>query len=144
MSQVDVDSGIENMEVDENDRREKRSLTDKVSLAYVGTRVQEWCRAVACSEFSYLHIFSHPSSVNCEQVLEREKTIKSANIKASFLFISNWVTHNIWKLWRKCFCYISYNEMTCSCPAPFLICSKPAEIVLQTLLKIVAANLYSI
>lgn len=36
MSQVDVDSGIENMEVDENDRREKRSLTDKVSLFYVG------------------------------------------------------------------------------------------------------------
>ncbi|OBS75452.1 hypothetical protein A6R68_13979 [Neotoma lepida] len=31
MSQVDVDSGIENMEVDENDRREKRSLSDKVS-----------------------------------------------------------------------------------------------------------------
>jgi len=30
MSQVDVDSGIENMEVDENDRREKRSLSDKV------------------------------------------------------------------------------------------------------------------
>ncbi|XP_005404077.1 PREDICTED: ubiquitin conjugation factor E4 B isoform X2 [Chinchilla lanigera] len=29
MSQVDVDSGIENMEVDENDRREKRSLGDK-------------------------------------------------------------------------------------------------------------------
>ncbi|XP_017951322.1 ubiquitin conjugation factor E4 B isoform X3 [Xenopus tropicalis] len=29
MSQVDVDSGIENMEVDENDRREKRSLPDK-------------------------------------------------------------------------------------------------------------------
>ncbi|XP_043532143.1 ubiquitin conjugation factor E4 B isoform X3 [Chiloscyllium plagiosum] len=29
MSQVDVDSGIENMEVDEGDRREKRSLTDK-------------------------------------------------------------------------------------------------------------------
>ncbi|XP_018408116.1 PREDICTED: ubiquitin conjugation factor E4 B isoform X1 [Nanorana parkeri] len=29
MSQVDVDSGIENMEVDETDRREKRSLTDK-------------------------------------------------------------------------------------------------------------------
>ncbi|XP_040182344.1 ubiquitin conjugation factor E4 B isoform X1 [Rana temporaria] len=29
MSQVDVDSGIENMEVDENDRREKGSLTDK-------------------------------------------------------------------------------------------------------------------
>lgn len=27
-----MDSGIENMEVDENDRREKRSLTDKVSL----------------------------------------------------------------------------------------------------------------
>lgn len=33
MSQVDVDSGIENMEVDENDRREKRSLSDKVSEA---------------------------------------------------------------------------------------------------------------
>lgn len=30
-TQVDVDSGIENMEVDENDRREKRSLSDKVS-----------------------------------------------------------------------------------------------------------------
>lgn len=30
MSQVDVDSGIENMEVDENDRREKRILGDKV------------------------------------------------------------------------------------------------------------------
>lgn len=30
MSQVDVDSGIENMEVDENDRREKRSLSEKV------------------------------------------------------------------------------------------------------------------
>ncbi|XP_078498394.1 ubiquitin conjugation factor E4 B isoform X2 [Lissotriton helveticus] len=29
MSQVDVDSGIENMEVDETDRREKRSLLDK-------------------------------------------------------------------------------------------------------------------
>ncbi|XP_045338050.1 ubiquitin conjugation factor E4 B isoform X2 [Leopardus geoffroyi] len=29
MSQVDVDSGIENMEVDENDRREKRSVSDK-------------------------------------------------------------------------------------------------------------------
>uniref|UniRef100_A0A8D1YXE6 Ubiquitin conjugation factor E4 n=1 Tax=Sus scrofa TaxID=9823 RepID=A0A8D1YXE6_PIG len=29
LSQVDVDSGIENMEVDENDRREKRSLSDK-------------------------------------------------------------------------------------------------------------------
>ncbi|XP_043848060.1 ubiquitin conjugation factor E4 B isoform X3 [Dromiciops gliroides] len=29
MSQVDVDSGIENMEVDENDRREKRTLSDK-------------------------------------------------------------------------------------------------------------------
>nr|XP_048271054.1 ubiquitin conjugation factor E4 B isoform X2 [Myodes glareolus] len=29
MSQVDVDSGIENMEVDENDRREKRSLGEK-------------------------------------------------------------------------------------------------------------------
>ncbi|KAG8142368.1 putative Ubiquitin conjugation factor E4 B isoform 1 protein [Naja naja] len=30
LSQVDVDSGIENMEVDESDRREKRSLSDKV------------------------------------------------------------------------------------------------------------------
>ncbi|XP_026571541.1 ubiquitin conjugation factor E4 B [Pseudonaja textilis] len=29
LSQVDVDSGIENMEVDESDRREKRSLSDK-------------------------------------------------------------------------------------------------------------------
>lgn len=29
-----MDSGIENMEVDENDRREKRSLTDKVSLGF--------------------------------------------------------------------------------------------------------------
>ncbi|XP_029434112.1 ubiquitin conjugation factor E4 B isoform X5 [Rhinatrema bivittatum] len=30
LSQVDVDSGIENMEVEESDRREKRSLSDKV------------------------------------------------------------------------------------------------------------------
>ncbi|XP_056363922.1 ubiquitin conjugation factor E4 B isoform X2 [Oenanthe melanoleuca] len=39
MSQVDVDSGIENMEVDENDRREKRSLTDKEPLS--GAEVSE-------------------------------------------------------------------------------------------------------
>lgn len=31
MSQVDVDSGIENMEVEDSDRREKRNLTDKVN-----------------------------------------------------------------------------------------------------------------
>ncbi|XP_078413931.1 ubiquitin conjugation factor E4 B isoform X2 [Cetorhinus maximus] len=39
MSQVDVDSGIENMEVDEGDRREKRSLTDKEPL--LGSDVSE-------------------------------------------------------------------------------------------------------
>ncbi|XP_044137982.1 ubiquitin conjugation factor E4 B isoform X2 [Bufo gargarizans] len=39
MSQVDVDSGIENMEVDESDRREKRSLTDKESSS--GSEVSE-------------------------------------------------------------------------------------------------------
>ncbi|XP_063292679.1 ubiquitin conjugation factor E4 B isoform X2 [Pelobates fuscus] len=39
MSQVDVDSGIENMEVEESDRREKRSLTDKEPSA--GTEVSE-------------------------------------------------------------------------------------------------------
>nr|XP_057939431.1 ubiquitin conjugation factor E4 B isoform X2 [Doryrhamphus excisus] len=33
MSQVDVDSGIENMEVDDSDRREKRNLTDKETSA---------------------------------------------------------------------------------------------------------------
>lgn len=33
MSQVDVDSGIENMEVEDSDRREKRNLTEKVSSA---------------------------------------------------------------------------------------------------------------
>ncbi|XP_056456208.1 ubiquitin conjugation factor E4 B isoform X1 [Gadus chalcogrammus] len=33
MSQVDVDSGIENMEVDESDRREKRTLAEKESSA---------------------------------------------------------------------------------------------------------------
>lgn len=33
MSQVDVDSGIENMEVEDSDRREKRNLTEKVSDA---------------------------------------------------------------------------------------------------------------
>ena len=33
MSQVDVDSGIENMEVDESDRREKRTLAEKVKPA---------------------------------------------------------------------------------------------------------------
>lgn len=31
MSQVDVDSGIENMEVEDSDRREKRNLTEKAS-----------------------------------------------------------------------------------------------------------------
>ncbi|XP_073513380.1 ubiquitin conjugation factor E4 B isoform X1 [Phyllobates terribilis] len=39
MSQVDVDSGIENMEVDESDRREKRSLNDKESSS--GSEVSE-------------------------------------------------------------------------------------------------------
>lgn len=34
LSQVDVDSGIENMEVDESDRREKRSLSDKVRRSH--------------------------------------------------------------------------------------------------------------
>ncbi|XP_073731483.1 ubiquitin conjugation factor E4 B isoform X2 [Misgurnus anguillicaudatus] len=33
MSQVDVDSGIENMEVEDSDRREKRNLADKDSLS---------------------------------------------------------------------------------------------------------------
>lgn len=32
MSQVDVDSGIENMEVEDSDRREKRNLTEKVKV----------------------------------------------------------------------------------------------------------------
>jgi len=31
MSQVDVDSGIENMEVEDSDRREKRNLAEKVT-----------------------------------------------------------------------------------------------------------------
>lgn len=31
MSQVDVDSGIENMEVEDSDRRDKRNLTEKVN-----------------------------------------------------------------------------------------------------------------
>ncbi|CAJ0939333.1 unnamed protein product, partial [Ranitomeya imitator] len=39
MSQVDVDSGIENMEVEESDRREKRSLNDKESSS--GSEVSE-------------------------------------------------------------------------------------------------------
>ncbi|XP_063799900.1 ubiquitin conjugation factor E4 B isoform X1 [Pseudophryne corroboree] len=39
MSQVDVDSGIENMEVDESDRREKRSIADKEPLS--GSEVTE-------------------------------------------------------------------------------------------------------
>ncbi|MBN3326197.1 UBE4B factor, partial [Atractosteus spatula] len=39
MSQVDVDSGIENMEVEESDRREKRSLGDKESSS--GSEVSE-------------------------------------------------------------------------------------------------------
>ena len=35
MSQVDVDSGIENMEVEDSDRREKRNLTEKVRSSCV-------------------------------------------------------------------------------------------------------------
>lgn len=31
MSQVDVDSGIENMEVEDSDRREKRNLAERVT-----------------------------------------------------------------------------------------------------------------
>lgn len=34
MSQVDVDSGIENMEVEDSDRREKRNLTEKVNISF--------------------------------------------------------------------------------------------------------------
>nr|XP_033777401.1 ubiquitin conjugation factor E4 B isoform X1 [Geotrypetes seraphini] len=39
LSQVDVDSGIENMEVEESDRREKRSLSDKEPVS--GSEVSE-------------------------------------------------------------------------------------------------------
>lgn len=39
MSQVDVDSGIENMEVEDSDRREKRNLTEKVSSAMKHVRL---------------------------------------------------------------------------------------------------------
>uniref|UniRef100_A0A671TBW9 Ubiquitin conjugation factor E4 B-like n=1 Tax=Sinocyclocheilus anshuiensis TaxID=1608454 RepID=A0A671TBW9_9TELE len=35
MSQVDVDSGIENMEVEDSDRREKRTLAEKVTRLFV-------------------------------------------------------------------------------------------------------------
>lgn len=35
MSQVDVDSGIENMEVEDSDRREKRNLSDKVGSTFL-------------------------------------------------------------------------------------------------------------
>lgn len=35
MSQVDVDSGIENMEVEDSDRREKRNLAEKVNTVPV-------------------------------------------------------------------------------------------------------------
>lgn len=35
MSQVDVDSGIENMEVEDSDRREKRNLTEKVNSTWI-------------------------------------------------------------------------------------------------------------
>ena len=37
MSQVDVDSGIENMEVEDSDRREKRNLTEKVGPSFPQT-----------------------------------------------------------------------------------------------------------
>lgn len=35
MSQVDVDSGIENMEVEDSDRREKRNLAEKVNIVLI-------------------------------------------------------------------------------------------------------------
>lgn len=96
MSQVDVDSGIENMEVDENDRREKRSLTDKVSLVYVGW-MEVWCRVSGGSEFTYLHILNmcfredgaspRMSSVNnfFTKICGKEEKVKTFYIKAAFL-----------------------------------------------------------
>ncbi|XP_075897787.1 ubiquitin conjugation factor E4 B isoform X1 [Nelusetta ayraudi] len=41
MSQVDVDSGIENMEVEDSDRREKRNLTEKESSANSGVSEEQ-------------------------------------------------------------------------------------------------------
>lgn len=40
MSQVDVDSGIENMEVEDSDRRDKRSLAEKVNTALITISVK--------------------------------------------------------------------------------------------------------
>ena len=37
MSQADVDSGIENMEVEDSDRREKRNLAEKVNRRRKGS-----------------------------------------------------------------------------------------------------------
>ncbi|XP_078281135.1 ubiquitin conjugation factor E4 B isoform X3 [Rhinoraja longicauda] len=50
MSQVDVDSGIENMEVDEGDRREKRSLTDK-ELSLGSDVSEEQALSIICKIF---------------------------------------------------------------------------------------------
>lgn len=49
MSQVDVDSGIENMEVEDSDRREKRNLTEKVK-AKIGTKLhtEDSCSTCFC------------------------------------------------------------------------------------------------
>lgn len=41
MSQVDVDSGIENMEVEDSDRREKRNLTEKVGQVNHAMLIQD-------------------------------------------------------------------------------------------------------
>uniref|UniRef100_M3YYL7 Ubiquitin conjugation factor E4 n=1 Tax=Mustela putorius furo TaxID=9669 RepID=M3YYL7_MUSPF len=51
MSQVDVDSGIENMEVDENDRREKRSLSDKKEPSSGSEVSEEQALQLVCKIF---------------------------------------------------------------------------------------------
>lgn len=42
MSQVDVDSGIENMEVEDSDRREKRNLAEKVNIALITIDIKDY------------------------------------------------------------------------------------------------------
>lgn len=57
MSQVDVDSGIENMEVDESDRREKRSLSDKVSKEETSLGSPSGiCRSAGCHRSERLSV----------------------------------------------------------------------------------------
>lgn len=64
MSQVDVDSGIENMEVEDSDRREKRNLTEKVNSSSECYSNRESLIHKNCAYSTVLSVFRWVESFN--------------------------------------------------------------------------------